>query len=448
MAEPGVLVASYALNACWQVPLLAGAGWLICRMLRRLGPAAEHRVWVAVLAGSTMLPAVGAMRFGAGLRGEAARPAAAAAVRMMAASGPVKPEHWGVLRLSPVLIELICAVYLLVWLVAGLRFAVAVARSVRLVRQAEPLVLRDEYAATVREVSQRLGAPKIRVLVSAELPGPATLWLRGPVLLLPAGFVETTGADDFRAAVAHEIAHVVRHDYGKNLWLEGWSTLVAFHPVAWWIKAQLAVTREMSCDAVALASVGGRGVYLQSLLRLAGAVCAGAAPAPVTHAIGIFDANNLEKRMMTLRAKRKNVSVAARYGLVVAASVALLLALAGGSAAAVELLPRGVQVTAKAQEEVYSVGGEVSAPKVLIAPNPEFPDSARAKKGVFEGVCRVGLVVDAAGKPRDLSVMRSLGKDFDDSALKAVAAYRFAPAMRLGVPVAVRLQVELKFEKF
>ena len=43
------IVLSYLANALWQVPLLFAAGWLAARVLRRFGPAVEHRVWVSVL---------------------------------------------------------------------------------------------------------------------------------------------------------------------------------------------------------------------------------------------------------------------------------------------------------------------------------------------------------------------------------------------------------------
>src|SRR5271163_3902526 len=50
-------VLAYLLNSLWQVPLLFAAGWLAARVLRPLGAAAEHRVWVGVLLGQTLLPA-------------------------------------------------------------------------------------------------------------------------------------------------------------------------------------------------------------------------------------------------------------------------------------------------------------------------------------------------------------------------------------------------------
>lgn len=63
MISVSALIASYAFNALWQTPLLALTGWLICRFLKRLGSGIEHRVWVAILFSSVLLPADRALRF-------------------------------------------------------------------------------------------------------------------------------------------------------------------------------------------------------------------------------------------------------------------------------------------------------------------------------------------------------------------------------------------------
>jgi hypothetical protein len=50
-------VLSYLANSLWQIPLLFAAGWAAARVLRPLGAAAEHRVWVSVLVLQSLLPA-------------------------------------------------------------------------------------------------------------------------------------------------------------------------------------------------------------------------------------------------------------------------------------------------------------------------------------------------------------------------------------------------------
>jgi len=96
---------------------------------------------------------------------------------------------------------------------------------------------------------------------------------------------------------------------------------------------------------------------------------------------------------------------------------------------------------------VYKIGKDVSAPKLINAPAPEYPKSAR-QKGPFKGTCLIGLVVDASGMPREVHVVRSLSNAFDENAVKAVEQYRFSPAEHLGKSVPVALSVEVKFQLF
>jgi hypothetical protein len=51
-------IIEYAINALWQVPLLAGSAWLLLRMVRP-APVTQHRVWLAVLGLAVLLPVHG-----------------------------------------------------------------------------------------------------------------------------------------------------------------------------------------------------------------------------------------------------------------------------------------------------------------------------------------------------------------------------------------------------
>lgn len=101
----------------------------------------------------------------------------------------------------------------------------------------------------------------------------------------------------------------------------------------------------------------------------------------------------------------------------------------------------------KVNEHVYSIK-EVSPPKVVWAPDPVYPKRAHDAKGPFEGVCVLKLIVDSLGKPNDVQIVRSLGPDFDESALNAVRQYRFSPAKRNDIPVAVAVHIEVNFKKY
>jgi TonB family protein len=92
---------------------------------------------------------------------------------------------------------------------------------------------------------------------------------------------------------------------------------------------------------------------------------------------------------------------------------------------------------------LYHVGGGVSNPILVYAPDPEFSDEARRAK--YQGVCVVGLVVDAQGNPQRVRIVRPLGMGLDEKALEAVREYKFKPAVFQGKNVAVEVNIEVNF---
>lgn len=95
---------------------------------------------------------------------------------------------------------------------------------------------------------------------------------------------------------------------------------------------------------------------------------------------------------------------------------------------------------------VYHVGGGISAPKAISAPDPEYTEEARRAKA--QGTCVLWLIVDAAGHPRDIRVARGLGYGLDAKAVEAVKQWRFAPSLKDGKPVDVQISVEVAFHLY
>jgi len=95
---------------------------------------------------------------------------------------------------------------------------------------------------------------------------------------------------------------------------------------------------------------------------------------------------------------------------------------------------------------VFRVGGGVSAPKAIYAPDPEYSEEARKVK--HQGVVVLWLVVGPDGRARDIRVARTLGLGLDEKAMEAVKNWRFEPAMKDGKPVAVQINVEVTFRLY
>ena len=97
--------------------------------------------------------------------------------------------------------------------------------------------------------------------------------------------------------------------------------------------------------------------------------------------------------------------------------------------------------------EILSVGGDVSAPIPTYKPDPAYSEAARRAK--YQGTVALQIVVDVQGNvDRDVRVVKSLGLGLDEKAVETVRTWKFKPAMRNGVPVAVRLVVAFTFRLF
>ncbi len=68
--------------------------------------------------------------------------------------------------------------------------------------------------------------------------------------------------------LAHELAHIRRHDYLVNLLQTLVETIFFYHPAVWWLSRQIRNERENCCDDVAMATVGSRADYGRALLAI------------------------------------------------------------------------------------------------------------------------------------------------------------------------------------
>lgn len=95
---------------------------------------------------------------------------------------------------------------------------------------------------------------------------------------------------------------------------------------------------------------------------------------------------------------------------------------------------------------VYRVGGGVSAPRVLYAPDPEFSEEARKAK--YQGTVVLWVVVGSDGRTHEVRIQRSLGMGLDEKAIEAIRRWTFDPARKDGIPVAVQVNVEVNFRLY
>jgi prepilin-type processing-associated H-X9-DG protein len=109
---------------------------------------------------------------------------------------------------------------------------------------------------------------KVEVRETTELPTPATIGCRRPLLLLPCEWRDWSLAER-RVVLTHELAHVCRGDYLAGLAAHLSLALHFYHPVAHWLTARLRLEQELAADAWGAELSGGKTSYLETLARMA-----------------------------------------------------------------------------------------------------------------------------------------------------------------------------------
>jgi len=100
----------------------------------------------------------------------------------------------------------------------------------------------------------------------ARIPA-AIGWLR-PVILVPVSAFAGLDPEQLEALLAHELAHIRRHDYLVNLLQTAAETLLFYHPAVWWVSRKIRIERENCCDDLAVSACGDVLTYARALTRL------------------------------------------------------------------------------------------------------------------------------------------------------------------------------------
>jgi beta-lactamase regulating signal transducer with metallopeptidase domain len=135
------------------------------------------------------------------------------------------------------------------------------------VRETRPVA--EQWEETLHSLCRRFGVPRpVRILESALVQVPTAVgWLR-PVILLPASAIVGLTPSQLEAIIAHELAHIRRHDYLVNILQRMIETLLFYHPAVWWVSRQVRIEREYCCDDLAVAACGDAMLYARALAEM------------------------------------------------------------------------------------------------------------------------------------------------------------------------------------
>jgi TonB family protein len=366
--------------------LLASAANLA---LRKASASLRHYIWLLTLSASLLIPAVSLI--GPRVAGpQFVIRTAAQSTNLLGT--PSRMDWWIIAYLAGVAIVL-------------LRLLLDIVGANRLANHARP---RDVAGIRISEVTTV----------------PFAWGLQNPVVVVPAEFLEWPN-ERRQAVLAHELAHIARHDIGYTILARVACAVYWFHPLAWWAAAQMRLEADRACDDAVLRGGFDQSAYASDLVEIARTF------QPVQLAPGAIRPSELERRVRHIIAPGASRRTVGRL----AAGVAALLCLC----VAIPL----AAVSQEQDDAVYKVGGNVKAPRVLTKMEPIYTPDATARK--VSGTVLLQVTVGTDGKAHNIVVKRSLDAGLDASAVDAVGQWTFQPGTKEEKPVNVNAMIEVNF---
>ncbi len=261
------------LHLCWQGTLVAVVLWCVLGLLGGRSSQARYAAACLALALMVALPlATFAHIASEEYRARAAMDTSAIAIDpgMVLQVSADAAALWPV-RLAVALDRALPWV-LLAWSVGVLFFVGRLSVGLMVVRRMKStgtVAPSAELRQVFDTLRHRLGVARaVRLLHSALVQVPTVVgWLR-PVVLVPASCLTGMSAMQIEAVLAHELAHIRRHDYLVSVLQSVVEALLFYHPAVWWVSKQIRRERECCCDELAVAVGGDRLMYARALSLL------------------------------------------------------------------------------------------------------------------------------------------------------------------------------------
>ena len=149
-----------------------------------------------------------------------------------------------------------------------------------------------------RRLARRLHISRaVTLLESSLVDVPTVIGFLKPVVLLPASALGGLAPHQLEAILAHELAHIRRHDYLVNLLQTLVETVLFYHPAVWWLSRRIRIERENCCDDLAVSLCGDPVAYA---LALADLEALRSGPAPDHHIAMAATGGSLLQRVRRL----------------------------------------------------------------------------------------------------------------------------------------------------
>ena len=320
----------------WQSTLFAAAAALLTVALRKNSARLRYAIWLVAslkfLVPFSLLVAAGSV-----FSWRHAPVAATSGMYMvevvgqpftrpLAMSSAAIPAHAGSATSTQLLPLLLC-----VWIVGFFTvLCVWIARwrqVAKVLRSSIPVTAGREYSVLRRLEELEASTVPIKLAQSDASLEPGVFGIFRPVLLWPRSVSEHLDDAHLEAVIAHELCHVRRRDNLAAILHMVVEAVFWFHPLVWWMGAQLIAERERACDEAVIELGSHRHTYAESILK----VCEFCVSSPLTCVSGVTGAD-LKKRMVQIMTDRvvRKLTFARKLLLWAAACLAIALPISLG----------------------------------------------------------------------------------------------------------------------
>lgn len=264
--HPAVLALAWTLlHFLWQGALLGFVAWVGLALLARRSPQARYAWACGVLGLMALAPLLTFLALRKGL----GAPAGPAPAELLAALPALQASAWE--RIQATLQPWLPALSL-GWMAGVGLFALRLAGGLVMIqrlKEAGTSPVPSQWHLVLARLCRELKLQRaVRLLGSTKVDVPTVAgWLR-PVILLPASALTQLTPHQLEAILAHELAHVRRHDFAVNLLQACVEALLFYHPAVWWLSSKVREERELACDDVAVTTCGDALAYAQALAVL------------------------------------------------------------------------------------------------------------------------------------------------------------------------------------
>jgi beta-lactamase regulating signal transducer with metallopeptidase domain len=137
----------------------------------------------------------------------------------------------------------------------------------------------EDIRRIAARLAQQLHISRVVTLLESSLVDvPTVIGFVKPVVLLPVTALAGLTSQQVEAILAHELAHIRRHDYLVNLLQTLVETVLFYHPAVWWLSRRIRIERENCCDDLAVSLCGDPVAYAAALADLEALRSSGAVP--------------------------------------------------------------------------------------------------------------------------------------------------------------------------